>query len=180
MPLALARPSPFASLLENELHVIYSLRLRDILYAILVRHVGRARAGVDRRPLEATSEDESSAELRDAVTGGFRHKALDGSRSESLWQSRDLLHHGVSPIRASVLRGGRFRSRAHAGAQAHGEISGSRRQTLRRGVQRGGKSQDQQYAAGVRGRQVRARAHQRQRYTHEGGHSAGYGESYDG
>lgn len=171
---------PFADHLENELHVIYSLRLRDILDDILVGHVDRPRVGIDRRPLEATSKNDSGTELRDPVARSVDHQTVDGSRSESIRQSRNLLHYGISPIRGSLLRRGRFGSRSHAGAQTHRQVSGSRRQTLRRRLQRWGESQNQQYATGVRGRQVRACINQRQRDTNEGGHSSRHGPSHDG
>lgn len=123
--------------------------------------MGGARAGVDRRPLEVASEDKSGAELRDAFAGGLGDKAPNGGRPEPLRQPRDLLHDGVSSLRAPVLRRGRVRPRADAGAQARREVPGSRGHALRRRLEGGGKSKDQQHAAGVRGRQVRAGADQR-------------------
>jgi len=49
--------------LENELHVIHSVRVRDSLHDVLVGYVAGTRAGVDYRPLQAAPKDEPSAEL---------------------------------------------------------------------------------------------------------------------
>jgi len=71
------KPSLSCSL-ENELHVIYSLRIRDIFHDILVGYVDGSCASINCRSLEAASEDESGIELRDTAARSVRDKTPDG------------------------------------------------------------------------------------------------------